>query len=84
MLHLPWLELAVLSPLIGAGAACFFKNAEKARIVAILFSGLALLLAIGAWEDFNTLRVFEAHVGGMSCHRSSVPTRWLLTNSTHR
>jgi NADH-quinone oxidoreductase subunit M len=60
-LHLPWLELAVLSPLVGAGVACFFKNTEKARSVAILFSGLALLLAIGAWEDFNTLKVFEAH-----------------------
>ena len=45
----------------GAGIACFFRNPEKTRIVAILFSGLALLLAIGAWEDFNTLKVFEAH-----------------------
>lgn len=60
-LHLPWLELAVLSPLIGAGVACFFKNAETSRVVAILFSGLTLLLALGAWEDFNTLKVYEAH-----------------------
>ncbi len=60
-LHLPWLELAVLTPLIGAGVACFFKDAEKTRLIAILFSGLALASAFGAWEDFNTLKVFEAH-----------------------
>ena len=60
-LHLPWLELAVLAPLIGVGAACCFKDAEKTRLVAILFSGLALALSIGAWQDFNTLKVFEAH-----------------------
>ena len=60
-LHLPWLELAVLTPLIGVGVASFFKDAEKTRLVAILFSGLALALALGAWEDFNTLNVFEAH-----------------------
>jgi NADH-quinone oxidoreductase subunit M len=60
-LHLPWLELAVLAPLVGAGVACCFQDAEKTRLVAILFSGLALALAVGAWEDFNTLKVFEAH-----------------------
>ncbi len=60
-LHLPWLELAVLTPLIGAGVACLCKDAEKTRLVAIAFSGLALVFAFGAWEDFNTLSVFEAH-----------------------
>ncbi len=60
-LHLPWLELAVLTPLIGVGVASCFRDAEQTRQVAILFSGLALLLALGAWEDFNTLNVFEVH-----------------------
>ena len=60
-LHLPWLELAVLSPLIGAIAACCFKNPEKIRLISIISSGFALLMAFGAWEDFNTLKVFEAH-----------------------
>ncbi len=60
-LHLPWLELAVLTPLIGALVACFVKNPEKTRVVAIAFSGIALALAFSAWEDFNFLKVFEAH-----------------------
>lgn len=60
-LHLPWLELAVLTPLVGALVGCCFKNPEKTRLTAIAFSGIALALAFGAWEDFNTLKVFEAH-----------------------
>jgi NADH-quinone oxidoreductase subunit M len=60
-LHLPWLELAVLTPLVGALVSSVFKDAEKTRLTAIAFSGLALLLAFGAWEDFNTLKVYEAH-----------------------
>jgi NADH-quinone oxidoreductase subunit M len=60
-LHLPWLELTIATPLFGALVASFFRNPEKTRLVAVLFSGIALLLAFGAWEDFNTLKVFEAH-----------------------
>ena len=60
-LHLPWLELAILSPMFGVAACWFVKDVEKSRMVAVIFSGLALLFAFGAWEDFNTLRVFEAH-----------------------
>ena len=60
-LHLPWLELAVLAPLVGAIVALGIKDAEKTRLIAIFFSGLALIFALSAWEDFNTLKVFEAH-----------------------
>lgn len=60
-LHLPWLECAVLTPLVGAFVACFCKNAEKTRLIAIVFSGIALALVFGAWQDFNTLKTFEAH-----------------------
>ncbi|QEG21056.1 proton-conducting transporter transmembrane domain-containing protein [Mariniblastus fucicola] len=60
-LHLPWLELAILTPLVGVVVSLFNKNAEQTRLVAIVFSGLSLAMGIGAWEDFNTLKVFEAH-----------------------
>ncbi len=50
-----------MAPLLGAAVAAWFKDAEKTRLIAILFSGLALGLAFGAWQDFNTLKVFEAH-----------------------
>jgi NADH-quinone oxidoreductase subunit M len=60
-LHLPWLELAIIMPLIGAALARFGGDVERARLVAVVSSGLTLLLAIGAWQDFNTLKTFEAH-----------------------
>ncbi len=60
-LHLPWIELAVATPLLGAVVACGFRNPEKTRLVAIVTSGITLALAFGAWKDFNTLKVFEAH-----------------------
>ncbi len=60
-LHLPWLELTIITPLIGVVIASLLPTAEQRRRVAISCSGLALLFAIGAWEDFNTLKVFEAH-----------------------
>ncbi len=60
-LHLPWLELAVLTPLLGALLASFVKDAERTRAITLACSGLALLFAVGAWEDFQTLKVYEAH-----------------------
>lgn len=60
-LHLPWLELAILMPLLGVALASLLCDAGRSRSVAIVFSGLTLVFSFGAWEDFNTLRVFEAH-----------------------
>ena len=60
-LHLPWLELVVITPLLGAVICWFINNADKARIVAVVTSAFALFFALGAWEDFNTLKTFEAH-----------------------
>ncbi len=60
-LHLPWLEIAILAPLIGALLTLAACDPENARRRALAASGLALLCAFGAWQDFNTLHVFEAH-----------------------
>lgn len=60
-LHLPWLELTILTPLIGALAVAFLKDPERARRRALLICGLTLFFAVGAWEDFGTLHAFEAH-----------------------
>jgi NADH-quinone oxidoreductase subunit M len=60
-LHLPWLELAIITPLIGALMVCLLKDPEVARKRALIATGLTLLLAVGAWEDFATLHAFEAH-----------------------
>lgn len=60
-LHLPWLELAILTPLIGAILMCRLRDPEAARRRALIVTGVTLFLSIGAWEDFNILHTFEAH-----------------------
>jgi len=60
-LHLPWLELMLLTPLLGALVSAGQRDAAVSWRRALVASGLTLFFAVGAWEDFNTLHVFEAH-----------------------
>jgi NADH-quinone oxidoreductase subunit M len=60
-LHLPWLELTIIAPLLGALWVCRLRDPEAARKRTLIATGLTLFLAVGAWEDFNTLHTFEAH-----------------------
>ena len=60
-LRFPWLEAAILFPIIGALWVGGFKNPDRARRSALVFSGLTLLFASGAWWDFGFLHTFEAH-----------------------
>src|SRR5690606_2723732 len=60
-LHLPWLELAIAAPALGALLLLRLRDPERVQRLTLLFSGAALLLSIGAWLDFSSLRTFEAH-----------------------
>jgi NADH-quinone oxidoreductase subunit M len=60
-LHLPWLELSIAIPLVGAAWVSRVRDPEWARRKALVFFVLTLLCAIGAWLDFGTLHTFEAH-----------------------
>lgn len=60
-LHLPWLELSVLLPLIGAIWVALLKNRDRARTVATFVCAVTLACAIGEWLDFSTIGAFEAH-----------------------
>jgi len=59
-LHLPWMEISLLCPLVGAGCAARFRDSHVARKWCLWFSGLTLACAIGAWLDFQFLDVVEA------------------------
>lgn len=63
-LHFPWLDLAILVPIVGWFVLNLLKDREKARNTAIVFTSLALLFAVGEWIDFNTLNTFEAQESG--------------------
>lgn len=60
-LHLPWLELTILTPLIGAAVVRLTRDPGAAWRRGLIVTGMALVMALGAWEDFQTLHVFEAH-----------------------
>ncbi len=60
-LHLPWLEIAILLPLIGSLIVRFPKDREKARRISVGFAFLTLLAAVGEFADFLRLGQFEAH-----------------------
>lgn len=60
-LHLPWLEISVLIPLIGALWVHWLGSGERARRPTIVLCGLTLLTATGEWIDFILLNSFEAH-----------------------
>lgn len=60
-LHLPWLELSVLLPLIGAVWVSLLKDRDRARTISIAVCSLTVICAMGEWFDFATLGSFEAH-----------------------
>lgn len=59
-LHLPWLELSVLLPLVGAVWVSLLQNRDRARIISIVTCSLTLVCAAGEWIDFASLGTFEA------------------------
>lgn len=54
-LHLPWLELAFLVPLLGAAIASRCREVATGRRVALVFAALTVVCAGGEWIDFVTL-----------------------------
>lgn len=60
-LKLPWLELAILLPLIGTFFIAFIREPETAWKRTLVVCSLTLACTIGAWIDFSTMHAFDAH-----------------------
>lgn len=60
-LHLPWIELSILVPLLGAAWLARIREAELARKWGLMFFGAALCCSTAAWADFGALRTSQAH-----------------------
>ncbi len=60
-LKLPWLELAILIPLIGSLTVMFVRDPETAWKRVLAISSLAFACTVGAWLDFGRMHIFEAH-----------------------
>ena len=60
-LHLPWLELSIAVPLLGAFIVSRLGDADSARRTSVIICSMTAVLAAGEWVDFSTLHSFEAH-----------------------
>lgn len=58
-LHLPWLELCILVPLLGALWVFRYRDPLEAQWASVGFSGVTFLLALGTWIDFIAMRATE-------------------------
>ena len=63
-LHLPWLELSVLIPFLGAICVGRLRDRELARKLCLGVCFLTMACAAGEWIDFTSLHTFEAHDHG--------------------
>ena len=59
-LHFPWIEVAILIPLLGAIWVGRLRDADLARQWSVAISGLALFCAVGEWLDFGFIGASEA------------------------
>jgi NADH-quinone oxidoreductase subunit M len=62
-LHLPWLEAAVLLPLIGTVCLSRQRDPERARHWCLFFAVAAFCCVFGGWLDFETLGAEQADDG---------------------
>lgn len=56
-LQLPWLELSLAAPFVGAVVVALSRDPQHANQRAVLFSALTLAFTVGAWFDFEFLGV---------------------------
>jgi NADH-quinone oxidoreductase subunit M len=61
--HVPWLELMIIVPLLGALLVRALSDPDLARRASLIVCSLALLCAIGAWAEFGALGSPEARDG---------------------
>jgi NADH-quinone oxidoreductase subunit M len=67
-LHLAWLELAILIPMIGAALVARLKDTRTARHWCLGLTGAALVCTFGAWRNFAALHAEVAHDPGPFAH----------------
>jgi NADH-quinone oxidoreductase subunit M len=60
-LHFPWMELAIVLPLLVALPIGWLSNRELARSLAFAACTMSFVFAVGEWVDFASLGKFEAH-----------------------
>lgn len=62
-LHFPWIELAILLPLLGAAWVMRVRDSARAHWQSLVVTTLAFLAALFASQDFYSLHIFRAQDG---------------------
>jgi NADH-quinone oxidoreductase subunit M len=62
-LALPWLEMAVAAPLLGAAWVGRRRDSDLARKWSLLFTSFSLLCVVGAWLNYQFVTVSEMSDG---------------------
>lgn len=60
-LHLPWLEICILLPTLGAIWTGLIRDTNRARSASLIVAATTCILTLGCWGDFESLVAFEAH-----------------------
>jgi NADH-quinone oxidoreductase subunit M len=60
-LHYPWVELAIVLPVIGGLWGLRMPEPDRVRRISLIISGASLACTVGAWRDFIALGVTQAH-----------------------
>ena len=72
-LHIPWIELAILLPLIGAFWVRLLRNPDSAREHSLWISGLSLVCTCAAWLNLDT----SGHSAALAREQWDFMARWL-------
>jgi NADH-quinone oxidoreductase subunit M len=59
-LHVPWLELAILVPMLGGLIVSFIRDAGSARRWSLVFTAFTFLMTAGEYIDFQSVQAHEA------------------------
>lgn len=60
-LHAPWLEVAIVLPLIVSCVVARISRVNLRWLFSSVVAGFVLLVTLVDWEDFSLLHTFEAH-----------------------
>src|SRR5690349_16731154 len=71
--QVPWLEISILLPLLGAAWVATLRNPELARKWCLFFSACGFLAAVAAWLDFEYLHPYQ----------SELPSQFLARTPAH-
>jgi NADH-quinone oxidoreductase subunit M len=64
LLHIPWLELAIGVPLVGAAIVARLRDADDARRWCLAVCAATFACAVAAWCDFASVHAMLAHDPG--------------------